>query len=161
MFGLLALNTMSSGSVAVRLCRSLRCYTVRSVEPELASNVQGSIAWPMASTEVNIAVFEEEPSAPARIFIWRTLIYARPQDRLDCAEHHHGRELCSAQLLELVVMTQAENQEGSARMELPLCTIQSANWPSSPLQRSCRRQHPSMRSSPAMDLPSYSSHRPT
>ncbi len=49
-------------NVAVRLCRSLRCYSVRSVGPELASgmgrNVQGLIAWPMASTEVNIAVFE-------------------------------------------------------------------------------------------------------
>ena len=162
MFGLLALNTMSSGSVAVRLCRSLRCYTVRSVGPELASNVQGSIAWPMASTEVNIAVFEEEPSTPVRIFMRRTLsCYARPQDRLDSVEHHRGQELCSAQLMELIVKTLAENQEDLVRMELPLCTIQSANWPSSPLQRSCRRQHPSMRSSPAMDLPSYSSHRPT
>jgi hypothetical protein len=65
--------------------------------------------------------------------MWRMLGYARPQDRLDCAEHHHERELCSAQLLELAVMTPAENQEGSARMELPLYTIQSANWPSSPL----------------------------
>ena len=53
----------------------------------------------------------------------RTLSYARPQDRLDYAEHHHGRELCSAPLLELVVMTLAENQEGSARTELPLCSI--------------------------------------
>ena len=70
----LALHTISSGNVAVRLCRSLRCYSVRSVGPELASgmgrNVQGSIAWPMASTEVNIAVFGEEPSAPVRIFMW-------------------------------------------------------------------------------------------
>ena len=58
----LTLHTISSGNVAVRLCRSWRCYSVRSVGPELASgmgrNVQGSIAWPMASTEVNIAVFE-------------------------------------------------------------------------------------------------------
>ena len=53
----------------------------------------------------------------------RTLSYTRPQDRLDGAEHHHGRELCSVQLIELVVMTLAENREGSARMELPLCTI--------------------------------------
>ena len=77
----------------------------------------------MASTEVNIAVFEEEPSASVRIFMWSTLSYARPQDRRDCAEHHHGQELCSVQLLELVVMTLAENQEGSARTELPLCSI--------------------------------------
>ena len=123
----LALHTISSGNVAVRLCRSLRCYSVRRVGPELASgmgrNVQESIAWPMASTEVTIAVFEEEPSAHVRIFMRRTLSYARPQDRRDCAEHHHGRELCSAPLIELVVMTLAENQEGSARMELPLCTI--------------------------------------
>ena len=88
----------------------------------MGRNVQGSIAWPVASTEVNIAVFEDEPSAPVRIFMWRTLSYARSQDRQDCAEHHHGRELCSAPLLELVVMTLAENQEGSARTELPLCT---------------------------------------
>jgi hypothetical protein len=85
--------------------------------------LQGSIAWPVASTEVNIAVFEEEPSAPVRIFMRRTLSFAQPQDRQDCAEHHHGRELCSVQLIEFAVMTLAENQEGSARMELPLCTI--------------------------------------
>jgi hypothetical protein len=36
----------------------------------------------MASTEVNIAVFEEEPSAPVRIFMRRTLSYARPQSEL-------------------------------------------------------------------------------
>jgi hypothetical protein len=127
----LALHTISSGNVAVRLCRSLRCYSVRSVGPELASgmgrNVQGSIAWPVASTEVNIAVFEEEPSAPVRIFMWRMLGYAQPQDRLDSAEHNHGRELCSVQLIELVVMTLAENQEGSARMELPLCRVRAAD----------------------------------
>ena len=86
---------------------------MRSVGPELAGgmgrNAQGSIARPVASTEVNIVVFEEEPSAPGRIFMKRTLSYARPQDRLDCAEHHHGRELCSAQLIELVVMALAEN----------------------------------------------------
>ena len=109
----LALHTISSGNVAVRLCRSLRCYSVRSVGSELASgmgrNVQGSIAWPMASTEVNIAVFEEEPSAPVRKLMWRMLSYARSRDRRDCAEHHHGRELCSAQLIELVVMALAEN----------------------------------------------------
>ena len=85
---------------------------MRSVGPELASgmgrNVQGSIAWPGASTEVNIAVFEEGASAPVRIFMWRTLSYAR-SDRLDCAEHHHGRELFSAQLIELVVKTLTEN----------------------------------------------------
>ena len=75
----------------------------------MGRNVQESIARPAASTEVNIAVFEEEPTAPVRIFIRRKLIYARPQDRLDCAEHHHGRELCSAQLIELVVMALAEN----------------------------------------------------
>ncbi len=68
--------------------------------------------------------------------MWRMLSYVRPQNRLDCAEHHHGRELCWAQLIELAVMTLAENQEGSARMELPLCTILSDNWPSSPQQRS-------------------------
>jgi hypothetical protein len=74
----LALHTISSGSVAARLCRSLRCYSVRSVGPELASgmgrNMQGSIAWPVASIEVNIAVFAEEPSAPVRIFMRRTLL---------------------------------------------------------------------------------------
>ena len=57
----LALHTISSGNVAVRLCRSLRCYSVRTVGPELAGgmgrNAQGSIARPVASTEVNIAVF--------------------------------------------------------------------------------------------------------
>jgi hypothetical protein len=72
----------------------------------MCRNVQGSIAWPVASTKVNIAVFEEEPSAPVRIFMRRTLGYARPQDRLDCERHHHGRKLCSVQLIELVVMTQ-------------------------------------------------------
>ena len=127
----LALHTISSGNVAARLCSSLRCDSVYSVGPELASgmdrNVQESIAWPVVSTEVNIAVFEEKPSAPVRIFMRRTLSYARPQDRLDCAQHHHERELCLAQLIELVVMTLAENQEGSARMELPLCRVRAAD----------------------------------
>ena len=70
-----------------------------------------------------IPTYYKNKNADGYIHTYKQLSYARPQDRLDCAEHHHGRELCSAPLLELAVMTLAENQEGSARTELPLCSI--------------------------------------
>ena len=71
-------------------------------------------------TEVNIAVFAVVSSARENVHVTHvTVMYElRSVWIVQVVEHHHGRVLRSAQLVELVVITLTEVQEGLAGIEV-------------------------------------------
>ena len=72
-------------------------------------------------TEVNIAVFAVESSARENVHVAHVTVMHKLRSVwiVQVVEHHHGRVLCSAQLIELVVITLTEIQEGLAGIEVP------------------------------------------
>ena len=71
-------------------------------------------------TEVYIAVFAVESSARENIHVAHVAVMYKLRSVwiVQVVEHHHGRVLCSAQLIELVVITLTEIQERLAGVEV-------------------------------------------